>query len=83
MRKLVSTVNEIRAEEGKQALPGPLGDAPVNQSLINPWMVINGIGQQQPGEGGEGGQGEEGGEARTVKGKPIRLRKTTTCRATT
>jgi hypothetical protein len=59
MRKLVSTVNEIRAEEGKQAMPGPLGDAPVNQSLINPWMVINGIGQQQ-GEGGEGGEGGAG-----------------------
>jgi hypothetical protein len=62
MRKLVSTVNEIRAEEGKQAMPGPLGDAPVNQSLINPWMVINGIGQQQDegGEGGDGGAGASG-----------------------
>jgi len=55
MRKLVSTVNEIRAEEGKQKLAGPLGDAPVNSSLIQPWMVINGIGQQQDDE--EGGQG--------------------------
>jgi hypothetical protein len=69
MRKLVSTVNEIRAEEGKQALPGPLGDAPVNQSLINPWMVINGIGQQQPGEGSAGGQGEEGSEGSNGQGK--------------
>jgi len=62
MRKLVSTVNEIRAEEGKQKLEGPLGDAPVNSSLIQPWMVINGIGQQQEGdEGGEGDQGGKGG----------------------
>lgn len=66
MRKLVSTVNEIRAEEGKKAMPGPLGDAPVNPSLIQPWMVVNGIGQQ-PEEGGDGGEGgadggsEEGG----------------------
>jgi hypothetical protein len=59
MRKLTSTVNEIRAEEGKQAMKGPLGDAPVNSALLQPWMVINGIGQQQ--EGDAGAQGAPGG----------------------
>jgi hypothetical protein len=41
MRKLVLTVNEIRAEEGYQAMDGPLGDAPINPSLIQPWLQIN------------------------------------------
>jgi predicted outer membrane protein len=41
MRKLVLTVNEVRAEEGKQAMKGPLGDAPVNPALIQPWLQFN------------------------------------------
>lgn len=41
MRKLVLTVNEIRAEEGYQAMDGPIGDAPVNPSLIQPWLQVN------------------------------------------
>jgi len=41
MRKLVLTVNEIRAEEGYQAMDGPLGNAPINPSLIQPWLQIN------------------------------------------
>jgi hypothetical protein len=60
MRKTVLTVNEIRAEEGHDAMPGPLGDAPVNPALIQPWMQINGLGQPQ--DGGEGGEGGEGGD---------------------
>ncbi len=69
MRKLVSTVNEIRAEEGKQALDGPLGDAPVNSSLIQPWMVINGIGQEQEEGGDGGGDGGDGGDGASAGGK--------------
>jgi hypothetical protein len=41
MRKLVLTVNEVRAEEGHQAMKGPLGDAPVNPALIQPWLQFN------------------------------------------
>ncbi|RKP44665.1 phage portal protein [Pararobbsia silviterrae] len=52
MRKLVLTVNEIRAEEGHEAMEGPLGDAPVNPALIQPWMAFNG---PQPAEGADGG----------------------------
>lgn len=63
MRKLVLTVNEIRAEEGHQAMKGPLGDAPVNPSLLNPWMVINGIGQEQQGEEGDAAGGKQGAAA--------------------
>jgi hypothetical protein len=59
LRKAVLTVNEIRAQEGYLPLDGPLGDAPVNPSLVMPWMQM----QQQP-EGGADGQGEpeEGAE---------------------
>jgi hypothetical protein len=55
MRKLVLTVNEIRAEEGHEKMAGPLGDAPVNPALIQPWMQINGLnpepGGDEPGAG--------------------------------
>lgn len=44
LRKTVLTVNEIRAQEGYSPLDGDLGDAPVNPSLIGPWMQIK---QQQ------------------------------------
>jgi hypothetical protein len=61
MRKLVLTVNEIRAEEGHEAMEGPLGDAPVNSALLTPWMAINGVGQEHDDpDGGEGG-GASGG----------------------
>jgi hypothetical protein len=54
MRKLTLTVNEIRAEEGHEAMEGPLGDAPVNPALIQPWMVFNGPTPPE-GEGAPGG----------------------------
>lgn len=34
MRKLILTVNEARAEEGHDKMPGLVGDAPLNPSLI-------------------------------------------------
>jgi hypothetical protein len=40
-RKLVLTVNEMRAQEGIPPLDGPLGDAPVNPSLVGPWLQFN------------------------------------------
>lgn len=55
MRKAVLTVNEIRAEEGKEAMKGPLGDCPVNPALIQPWMQLNGMGGGAMGEGGDEG----------------------------
>ena len=59
LRKMVLTVNEVRAEEGYEALEGPLGDAPLNPSLVGPWMQLS---QAQPPDLGEGppGQEEEG-----------------------
>lgn len=52
MRKLVLTVNEARAQEGIPPLKGPMGDAPINPSLVGPWMQLT----QAPPEG-EGGDG--------------------------
>jgi hypothetical protein len=40
LRKLVLTVNEVRAEEGYEAMEGDLGEAPLNPSLIGPWMQM-------------------------------------------
>lgn len=72
MRKMVLTVNEARAEEGYEALDGPLGDAPLNPSLMGAWMQLN---QQQgepdfgqPPQGGqEGDEQPEGGQGDTVQ----------------
>lgn len=58
MRKLVLTVNEIRAEEGYDPMKGPIGDAPVNPSLIGPWMQI----MQGPAPGEEAGAPMPGAE---------------------
>jgi hypothetical protein len=63
IRKSVLTVNEIRAEEGYEPMEGPLGDAPLNPSLIGPWMQMQ-QGQQGEGapDGGETPDGTDGGD---------------------
>ncbi len=38
--KLVSTVNEMRARDGMEKLPGLLGNAPVNPSLMQTWQNL-------------------------------------------
>lgn len=59
MRKLILTVNEARAQEGEDAMKGPLGDAPLNPSLMGAWMQLTQ--QQQPDYGQPGAQpGDEG-----------------------
>ncbi|WP_175787441.1 phage portal protein [Burkholderia anthina] len=70
MRKLTLTVNEARAEENKPAMEGPLGDAPLNPSLVGPWMQINGIGQPAPGEGSPGAATSGGAGADTAAEDP-------------
>ena len=59
--KLVMTVNEMRAQEGMDAMEGPLGDAPINPSLIGVWQQLEQAKQQpdmgqreQPGLQGDG-----------------------------
>lgn len=46
-QKLSMTVNEIRQVDGHDPLPGPMGDAPVNPSLIGVYLSTL---QQQPGD---------------------------------
>jgi hypothetical protein len=53
IRKLAMTLDEARAMENLPPMKGPLGDAPINPSLIGPWM------QMQEG-GGEDGQEDQG-----------------------
>lgn len=45
MRKLILTWNEARAEEGQEAIAGPLGDAPLNSVLLPVWQQVSGVGQ--------------------------------------
>lgn len=56
MRKLVLSWNEIRAEEGHEAVEGPLGDAPVaNPAALQAWLQFNPPPQPQGQEGAEPG----------------------------
>ena len=50
-KKLILTVNELRSEHGYDAMDGPLGEAPLNPSLIGPWMQV--MQAQQPEDYGE------------------------------
>lgn len=59
--KLVSTWNEMRAEEGMEAIKGPLGDAPLNPVLLPVWQAVNGIGQPEPEQPDFGDPNAEGG----------------------
>lgn len=58
IRKMVLTVNEARAEEGYEAMDGPLGEAPLNPSLVGPWMQMT----QQQDEPQDFGQPPQGGD---------------------
>ena len=58
VRRSVLTLNEMRAEEGYQAIDGPIGDAPLNPSLIGVWLQM-----QQQADGGQGGSDDEGDES--------------------
>lgn len=59
--KLSSTWNELRAANGQDPDKTPLGDAPVNPSLIGPWLQLNQPAPEaQPGA--EGGEEEDFGQ---------------------
>lgn len=70
LRMAISTVNEVRAEEGKPPLAGLLGDAPLNQTLMQVYMQENA--PEEPPEdfgtppdavaGGDAGGDEEEGK---------------------
>lgn len=64
----ILTLNEMRAQEGLPAIKGPLGDAPLNPSLIGPWQALMQQEQQAQqgqdfgGEAAPNGQGDDQGE---------------------
>ena len=65
VRRSILTLNEMRAEEGYQAIEGPLGDAPMNPSLMGAWMQLQqaqaaGPGGAMPGAEGAPSDGDEG-----------------------
>lgn len=74
-RKLTQTIDEMRAEDGRDPIGNGLGDYPVNPSLIGPYQAMQQANQQQdfgaPGAGDgagapgapEGEEGEGGGDA--------------------
>lgn len=59
-KKLILTVNELRAEQGYEAMDGPLGDAPLNPTLMGPWMQMQQA--QQPEDFGQPDAQESGQE---------------------
>lgn len=61
LKKMVTTVNEIRAELNYEALDSELGDAPLNPSLVGPWMQVSGL--NDPGPGDPGAEGAPEGDA--------------------
>lgn len=67
-QKLTLTVNEMRAMDDQPPLEGPLGDAPVNPSLLGAWQQTQQQGQEEdfgamPEEmAGDERQGDFGGE---------------------
>jgi hypothetical protein len=66
LRKLVLTIDELRAEEGYEAHPDPaLGAAPANPSLMGPYMQS----MQDDGDapGGDNGKDEDQGKPKSTK----------------
>jgi hypothetical protein len=62
-KKLVLTVNEMRAEMGHKKADGDWGDAPLNPSLVGVWQQAQQAAQQDFGQmpGQDGQPGQEGG----------------------
>ena len=69
LRKLASTWNETRKETGLEPIDGPMGDCPMNPSLIPMWQQESGVGQPEEdfgdpdAQGGGFGDDQNAGEA--------------------
>jgi hypothetical protein len=79
-RKLVLTWNEMRQEEGYDAVPGVIGDVPLNPALIGVWQAVTPEAQpQQPAgdfgnpdddaDAGGGGDEEDFGDPPAEEGE--------------
>lgn len=71
LRMSISTLNEVRAEEGKPPIDGLLGDAPLNANLMQAYMQENAPQQEEdfgtpPADAVAGGEGEDGEPGKTV-----------------
>jgi len=62
--RLILTVNEVRAQEGYDKLEGPMGDAPLNPSLVGPWMQMS----QSQGDAGVASEGVDQQEESAADG---------------
>ena len=71
-KKLIMTVDELRAEQGYDALGGVLGDAPLNPNLMGLYMQENAPQQPEPDFGGvpAAGGGKPGQPGQPPGGKP-------------
>lgn len=56
LNKLAWTFNEVRQNQGLDPIDGPLGDCPVNPSMVGPWLQLM---QAQAGDPGDFGQPDE------------------------
>ena len=59
---LILTVNEMRAQEGYDKMDGAIGDAPLNPSLIGPWMQLTQAPEPGPDVGDPNAQPPGGGK---------------------
>jgi hypothetical protein len=59
LRKMILTLDEMRAEEGYEEAKNGLGDAPLNQTLIGPWLQLQ-QGAQENTEGNQNAKGDPG-----------------------
>lgn len=66
LNKLAWTWNELREAQGLKPIKDPLGDAPLNPSLIGPWLQMQQSSQQEqedfgtpPGQPGQPGPGQD------------------------
>lgn len=70
IRKLVSTVNEMRGQEGMDPIDGLMGDAPTNPALMQVYMAENAPQPEEdfgtPSSATAGGPPDEGEEQKTV-----------------
>lgn len=61
-KKLIMTVNEMRAQDSMDAIKEAWGDAPLNPSLISAWQAEQQAGQEDFGTPGQPGEPEAGGD---------------------
>ena len=74
IRMATSTLNEVRAEEGRPPVEGLMGDAPLNPNLMQVYMQENAPQQEEdfgtPPDALAGGEGEDEEPGKTVDEDP-------------